>query len=169
MHKSHRYLVLAAAFGLVSGCTGEDTGSNAPPPVSSSPAVKSSQPPAGAAPTVTPAAPKDDSKAPSTEKEAGKKADAPSLDGPKTGSIDATGGEKLTDEEVAEIKKLPSGEQSVALKQVSCPVSGEHLGGMGVPIKAEVDGRTFFLCCKSCQADVKKDPKGVLAKLDKKS
>jgi len=166
MHKSYRYVALALGLGLLSGCNSDEATSNAPPPVSSSPAVKNTQPPAGAAPTVTPAAPtKDDSKAPSAETGAGKKADAPSLEGPKTGEA---GGEKLTDEEVAEIKKLPADEQAIALKQVSCPVSGEHLGGMDVPVKAEIDGRTFFLCCKSCQAEVKKDPKKVLAKLDKK-
>ena len=37
-----------------------------------------------------------------------------------------------------------------------------------MPIKVDAEGRTFYLCCKSCEDDVKKDPKGVLAKLDKK-
>jgi hypothetical protein len=47
-------------------------------------------------------------------------------------------------------------------------VSGEHLGSMGTPVKVSAENRTFYLCCKSCQDDVKADPKGVIAKLDKK-
>lgn len=164
MHKYHCRLVLALGLGLAFGCNSEEAASNAPPPVSSSPVAKPSQPP-GAAPAVTPAAPTTaDTKAPAASKDEGKKTDAPSLEGPKTNAA----AEKLTDEELAEVKKLPADEQAIALKQVSCPVSDEHLGGMGVPIKAEIEGRTFFLCCKNCQAEVKKDPKGVLAKLDKK-
>jgi YHS domain-containing protein len=164
MRKSHQYVLLALGFGLASGCTGEDADTT-PPPVSPSPAVKKSQPPAGTAPTVTPSSPiKSDTKAPAPAKEeGGKKADAPSLEGPKTGEAD-----KLTDEEVAEIKKLPAEQQAIALKQVFCPVSGEHLGSMGAPVEAEIGGRTFFLCCKNCRPEVKKDPKGVLAKLDQK-
>jgi YHS domain-containing protein len=166
MHKSHRFVILALGLGLGAGCTGEDAGTAPPAGPSSSPAVKTALPPAGTAPTITPSAPiKNDTTAPSSTKDEGKKADAPSLEGPKTGEA---GPGKLTDEEVAQIKKLPPDKQAIALKQVSCPVSGEHLGGMGAPVKAEIDGRTFFLCCKSCQADVKNDPKGVLAKLDKK-
>jgi hypothetical protein len=76
---------------------------------------------------------------------------------------------KLSDEEIAEIKKLSPEDQKIAFAQVVCPVSGDHLGegGMGAPIKQVVDGKTFFLCCKGCEDDVKADPKGVLAKLMK--
>lgn len=31
-----------------------------------------------------------------------------------------------------------------------CPVTGKKLGSMGRPVKAEVNGATVFLCCKSC-------------------
>ena len=55
-----------------------------------------------------------------------------------------------------------------ALKQAVCPVSGEHLGSMGTPFKITAEGRTFYLCCDGCVDKVKEDPKGVLAKLDKK-
>ena len=77
--------------------------------------------------------------------------------------------EKLTDDEIAQIKKLPAEDQRIALEQVVCPVSGGHLGegGMGAPIKQVVEGKTFFLCCGGCEKDVKADPKGVLAKLNK--
>jgi YHS domain-containing protein len=39
---------------------------------------------------------------------------------------------------------------------------------MDKPIKVTAEGRTFFLCCESCEDKVKSDPKGVIAKLDKK-
>jgi YHS domain-containing protein len=74
---------------------------------------------------------------------------------------------KLSDKEIAEIKKLPEAEQPVALTQMTCPVSDEHLGEMGTPIKQTIDDKTFYICCESCEAKVKSDPKGVLAKLKK--
>ena len=74
---------------------------------------------------------------------------------------------KLSDEEVAEIKKLPAEDQPIALAQVSCPVSDSHLGEMGAPIKEVVDGKTVFLCCASCTKSLKADPAKYLAKLKK--
>jgi YHS domain-containing protein len=71
----------------------------------------------------------------------------------------------LSDEEVAEIKKLPGGEAERAIQQAVCPVSGENLGSMGVPVKVMAEGQTFYLCCKSCNKDVRDDPKAVVAKL----
>jgi YHS domain-containing protein len=72
---------------------------------------------------------------------------------------------KLEPEEIAEIKKLPAADAEVALKQMVCPVSGEHLGSMDVPVKVSALGKTFFLCCKSCNKDVKDNPAEVVAKL----
>jgi hypothetical protein len=74
---------------------------------------------------------------------------------------------KLSDAELAEIKKLPEAEQRIATAQISCPVSDGHLGEMGTPIKQTIGDKTFFLCCESCVAKVKSDPQGVLAKLKK--
>jgi hypothetical protein len=31
------------------------------------------------------------------------------------------------------------------------------------------EGRSFYLCCKSCEPKVKADPKAIIAKLDKKA
>ncbi len=64
---------------------------------------------------------------------------------------------------------MPAAEQEQALKQAVCPVSGEHLGAMDKPIKISAEGRTFFLCCDNCEAEVKKDAKAVIAKLDAKA
>lgn len=74
---------------------------------------------------------------------------------------------KLSDEEIVEIKKLPADEQPVAMAQMTCPVSGDKLGSMDKPIKQLVDGKTFYLCCASCEDKVKADPAAVLAKLKK--
>lgn len=61
---------------------------------------------------------------------------------------------------------LPAADRMDALAQKTCPVSGEPLGEMGVPVKKEVDGRVVFLCCKSCVKKFDADPKGYLAKID---
>ena len=74
---------------------------------------------------------------------------------------------KLSDKEIAEIKKLPEAEQPIALAQVNCPVSDGHLGDMGTPIKQSIGDKTFFICCENCEKQVKSDPQGVLAKLKK--
>jgi YHS domain-containing protein len=73
----------------------------------------------------------------------------------------------LSGKEVAEIKKLPTGEAEQALKQTVCPISGGHLGAMGVPFKVTAAGRTFFLCCDGCEEDLKANPAAVVAKLKK--
>lgn len=80
----------------------------------------------------------------------------------------AAGAGGLSSEQLAHIKELPAAEQEAAIKQASCPVSGEPLGSMGKPVKVSAAGRSFYLCCKGCEKDVKADPKGVLTKLDQK-
>ena len=74
---------------------------------------------------------------------------------------------KLSDEEIAEIKKLPADEQPIALAQMTCPVSGDHLGEMGKPVKQKIGDTTFYLCCSGCEKAVKSKPDEVLAKLKK--
>jgi hypothetical protein len=171
MKKRRQPWLLMVGLGLLAGCTGE-VGDSGPPvqPIPSSRAV--TKPTESAAPTAKPApSGTADTKTPaSTSSPAeGKDSAAPSLEGPKS---DAAAGDgkavKLTSAEEANIKKLPADEQAAALKQLVCPVSGEHLGSMGAPVKVSAENRTFYLCCKSCQDDVKADPKGVIAKLDKK-
>lgn len=135
-------LCLAVAGGM--GCAGEGDAPPAANPAAPSPAPKP--------------APTKDAEAP--------KAEGPKMEGPKGAMAPATSG---TDEEsLAAIKKLPADEQKLAIAQGVCPVSGEALGEMGVPLKVTAEGRTFYLCCKSCQAELKADPKAIIAKLDKK-
>ena len=71
----------------------------------------------------------------------------------------------LSAEELQEIAKLPPGDQKLARAQKLCPVTGEPLGSMGVPIKMMVKGRAVFLCCEGCRDAVNEDPDGILKKL----
>jgi hypothetical protein len=106
-----------------------------------------------------------------TKPAAGKKEnEAPKVEGPRADNAKAgAAAVKLTDEEQTAIKELPAAEQAVALAQGVCPVSTENLGSMGKPLKVTAEGRTFYLCCKNCEKDVKADPKAVIAKLDKQA
>jgi YHS domain-containing protein len=101
----------------------------------------------------------------SDEKKESPKKDEEKKDTPKKDEEKKAANAKLSDDEIAEIKKLPAADQAIALKQILCPVSDEPLGAMGAPIKETVGGKTFFLCCKSCEKDLKKDEKKYLAKL----
>lgn len=101
--------------------------------------------------------------------------DAPAIEAPQPTpatkdekkSADNAPAVSLSNEELAEVKKLPAGEADLALKQLVCPVSGENLGSMGVPVKVTAAGQSFYLCCKGCNKDVKEDPAAVVAKLKK--
>jgi len=159
-------LILLAAVG----CAGEDPSQSAPPTV---PVLKPSTSPNGQIDAVPGAMsaqmePQGSSIAPATKGE--QKADGgPKIEGPTVeGDQAAAGMSRLTGEQLAAIKELPASEQQAAIKQLSCPVSGEPLGSMGKPLKVSALGRSFYLCCKGCEKDVKADPKSVLAKLDQK-
>jgi YHS domain-containing protein len=178
MNAIYKTACLALMCGAVIGCGTEE---DAAPPASptqpapegkTNPAAVKSVPPA----TTTPWSemlppPGKESTAPDETKKPG---EPPKIEGPKesgkaepAGKADAAVA-KLSDEELANIKKLPAAEQSQAIQQVVCPVSGEHLGEMGAPVKISAEGRTFFLCCDNCAKDVKADPKAIIAKLDGK-
>ena len=88
------------------------------------------------------------------------------VEGPKA-SKPAGAAAKLTADDLAGIKELPKAEQDAAIAQVVCPVSTHNLGSMGKPLKVTAEGRTFYICCDSCEEKVKTDGKAVVAKLDK--
>ncbi len=127
-----------AAFGVM-GCAGEGDAPTPPNSTTPSPGQKPAPP---------------------------KAAEGPKMEGPKGAAAPASGG--ASEESLAGLKKLSAADQKLAIAQGVCPVSGEPLGEMGAPIKVTAEGRSFFLCCKSCEADLKEDPKAVVAKLDKK-
>ena len=65
-----------------------------------------------------------------------------------------------------ELAKLSPEDAVSAEKQHFCPVSGEMLGVMGPPRKAEVNGRVVWLCCESCEEKLLAEPAKYLAKLN---
>ncbi|HUT89446.1 MAG TPA: hypothetical protein VMY37_08115 [Thermoguttaceae bacterium] len=71
--------------------------------------------------------------------------------------------------EYAEVlAKLSEADRAIAVKQKVCPVSGEPLGSMGVPVKVTVKDRDVLLCCEGCKTAILDDPDTYLAKLDGK-
>ena len=140
-------------LGGVIGCSSEEEA--APPP-----AVKANSPSVDTkgAPPVSPPA----------DGESKKNDDAPKIEGPKAENSKPDGAVVLTSDEIAAVKELPEGEQAAASQQGVCPVSTHHLGSMGKPLKVTAEGRTFYICCDSCEDKVKSDPKTVIANLDKK-
>jgi YHS domain-containing protein len=158
-------------LGAVAGCTSDEPSSNPGTPTTNAPTAHP-KPVVPAAPETskegaskdTPPAPKSETKKPDESPKLEPPKSEPKADS-KTGAAAA----KLSDTELAEIKKLPAAEQELAIKQAVCPVSGEHLGEMGKPIKISAEGRTFYLCCDNCEPEVKKDAKAVIAKLDAKA
>ena len=99
--------------------------------------------------------------------DAAPKVDAPAVDSPTQDDAPKAAAVSLSEDEVAEIKKLPAADQPLALAQLVCPVSDENLGSMEKPIKVTAKGQTFFLCCSGCEKKLKSDPDAVLAKLKK--
>jgi hypothetical protein len=163
MKAIYRTIWTALMLGIVIGCAGEE---EAAPP-SNPPQPARNNYPGPAAKTGEPAkeTPKKDMVPPTTPGDVKKPADGPKMEGPKQGKAEAPAA-KLSDEELAEIKKLPAAEQEAAIKQAVCPVSTHHLGSMEMPVKVTAEGRTFYLCCADCQDGLKADPKGIIAKLD---
>ena len=171
------WAALTLAALAAGGCSSEPTDSS---PATNVPAVEpggAPETPPSKAPSETqvmpPGYPKPDTSAPApTPGATPTDAPPPKVEGPATepakgGEPKAAAAVKLTNDEVAEIKKLPAGDQDLALKQAVCPVGEGHLGEMGAPVKVTVEGRTVFLCCDGCVDKIKKDPKGYLAKLPK--
>lgn len=72
---------------------------------------------------------------------------------------------KLSEDEIAQIEKLPAEEQVLALAQKVCPSSDEPLGSMGEPIKVSVGGKTIFACCKGCEEDIQTNFESYITKL----
>jgi Cu(I)/Ag(I) efflux system membrane fusion protein len=76
----------------------------------------------------------------------------------------------LLPEKAAKIRqnlgKLPPDERAAAEAQKLCPVLGNPLGSMGVPVKLVLDGKTVYLCCAGCEDDARAAPKKTLQKAE---
>jgi Cu(I)/Ag(I) efflux system membrane fusion protein len=59
----------------------------------------------------------------------------------------------------------PATDAALIARQKVCPVSDEPLGSMGPPVRVVVEGKTVFVCCQGCIAELRRDPKTYLAKL----
>jgi len=170
MNANRKSTWMMLILGASAGCAGGDDAATPP--------AKPISPPAVSRPAAPPVKKDDTSKSgmsgemtpPPASPAAGKKGDeAPKIEGPKAGDAKPDAGAvKLTADELAGIKELPAAEQAAATAQAVCPVSTHHLGSMGMPLKVTALGRTFYLCCDSCEPKLKADPKGIIAKLDKK-
>ncbi|MGO9113200.1 MAG: efflux RND transporter periplasmic adaptor subunit [Thermoguttaceae bacterium] len=73
----------------------------------------------------------------------------------------------LCEDDIKNIEQLPQEDWQAAKAQGICPVTETALGSMGVPVKITLRGKTVFLCCKSCIGKAKRDPEGILKKLEK--
>jgi Cu(I)/Ag(I) efflux system membrane fusion protein len=74
---------------------------------------------------------------------------------------------ELSSMQLEQIKKLPSEDQQLAIKQVSCPVTGEPLGSMGPPSKVIIEGQPVFLCCAGCEIEARENAAETLQKVAK--
>lgn len=75
-------------------------------------------------------------------------------------------GADASPEVLAALDELSPEDQELATTQRICPVTEMALGSMGTPPKAEVNGRTVFLCCEGCRGSLMKEPDKYLAVLD---
>lgn len=88
--------------------------------------------------------------------------------GTSTTSRSATTREKKPSQaDLENIAKLPPEDRELAIRQAVCPVTGEPLGSMGVPLKFIVKGVPVFVCCKGCEAQVREHPDKVLEKINR--
>ncbi len=71
------------------------------------------------------------------------------------------------DEYLKNINQLPEEDRQPAKAQAICPVTGTALGSMGVPVKITLRGKPVYLCCKGCIGKAKRDPEGILKKLER--
>jgi hypothetical protein len=60
---------------------------------------------------------------------------------------------------------LSPADRELIARQKVCPVTGEPLDSMGGPVRVEVAGRTVFICCKGCEATLRKAPEKYLSQI----
>ena len=90
----------------------------------------------------------------------GPSGDAKGTGGNSGARRDSAGGEEreISGAHREQIDRLPEGDRELAAAQAVCPVTGEPLGSMGVPVKVTIQGHTVFLCCQGCVAEVETHP-----------
>jgi membrane fusion protein, copper/silver efflux system len=68
-------------------------------------------------------------------------------------------------DDLKNIQELPEADRKPALVQRICPVTGQQLGSMGVPVKITLRGKPVYLCCKGCMGKALRNPDEMLKKL----
>jgi RND family efflux transporter MFP subunit len=67
---------------------------------------------------------------------------------------------------LAGLDKLAPDVRKRAVAQRLCPVQKKPLGLMGQPVEVPVIGGSVFVCCKSCEDDVRADPSSALKRAE---
>lgn len=70
--------------------------------------------------------------------------------GPEVLVIPVLPAEHAIPETMKGIRQLSLSDQRPAMKQRTCPVTGDLLGSMGKPIKINGNSQTVFVCCEGC-------------------
>jgi uncharacterized protein (TIGR03000 family) len=63
------------------------------------------------------------------------------------------------------LARLTAEERKLAEVQSVCPITGDPLGALGVPVKITLKGQPVLLCCKDCIEKAKAEPDKTLAKV----
>jgi hypothetical protein len=88
--------------------------------------------------------------------------DTPKTDAPVSPTKDVE-----PDNVANERAKLSPEERALVEAQEWCVISTEErLGGMGPPLKLDINGKTVFVCCKGCKTKAERDPDKTLAKVE---
>ncbi len=61
------------------------------------------------------------------------------------------------------IAQLPARDRAAALRQRTCPVTGDLLGADGRPLKVSIGGRAVFVCCDGCKDELRANPREFIA------
>lgn len=90
-----------------------------------------------------------------------------SSDRPK-GDNDQTAAKTAREKKIEASRARLSAEDRVLVDaQDSCPVTGEKLGSMGVPLKLLIKGQAVFICCKGCTESANSDPDRTVKSVEK--
>jgi hypothetical protein len=85
-------------------------------------------------------------------------------DGEQAKGVQRDSKEAMIQENLA---RLSPEDRKIAEAQKYCAVENKNrLGGMGVPFKLVLKGKTVFLCCDGCKDDAEKEPDKTLAKAE---
>ncbi len=66
----------------------------------------------------------------------------------------------------ANLAKLDAQDRKLAELQSVCPITGDPLGSLGVPVTITLKGQPVFLCCEDCIEKAKAAPDRTLAKIN---